>query len=65
MKAIGVHPGRPNSIQLPEIAGPNVTDIPDGRGVEIEVLRVGLDGTDKGIHAMATAADRLRRRPRV
>ena len=65
MKAIAVHPGKPNSIHLREIPEPPVSSVPDGRGVKVKVLRVGLDGTDKGIHAMATAADRLRRRPRV
>src|SRR5919109_3986416 len=51
MKAIAVHPGRPNSIHLREIAEPKVTDVPDGRGVKVEVIRVGVDGTDKEINA--------------
>src|SRR5262249_46389238 len=51
MKAIAVHPGTPDSIHLREIAEPNVTDIPDGRGVLVKVLRVGVDGTDKEINA--------------
>src|SRR5919109_1103643 len=51
MKAIAVHPGRPNSIHLREIAEPKVTDVPDGRGVLVKVLRVGVDGTDKEINA--------------
>src|SRR5919109_2195558 len=51
MKAIAVHPGRPNSIHLREIAEPKVTDVPDGRGVKVKVLRVGVDGTDKEINA--------------
>src|SRR5690349_17309869 len=51
MKAIAVHPGTPNSIHLRDIAEPSVTDIPDGRGVKVKVLRVGVDGTDKEINA--------------
>lgn len=51
MKAIAVHPGQPNSIHLREIARPGVDDIPDGRGVLVKVLRVGVDGTDKEINA--------------
>lgn len=30
---------------------PSVTDVPDGRGVLVKVLRVGVDGTDKEINA--------------
>jgi len=51
VKAIAVYPGKPNSIHLREIPEPSVTDIPDGRGVKVKVLRVGVDGTDKEINA--------------
>jgi threonine dehydrogenase-like Zn-dependent dehydrogenase len=51
VKAIAVHPGTPNSIHLRDIPRPSVTDIPGGRGVRVEVLRVGVDGTDKEINA--------------
>jgi threonine dehydrogenase-like Zn-dependent dehydrogenase len=51
MKAIAVHPGTPNSIHLRDIPKPKVTDIADGRGVLVKVLRVGVDGTDKEINA--------------
>ena len=51
MKAIAVHPGTPNSIHLRDVPAPSVTDIPDGRGVRVKVLRVGVDGTDKEINA--------------
>jgi threonine dehydrogenase-like Zn-dependent dehydrogenase len=51
MKAIAVHPGQPNSIHLREIPEPKVTDIADGRGVLVKVIRVGVDGTDKEINA--------------
>ena len=51
MKAIAVYPGQRNSMHLEEIPQPKVTDIPDGRGVLVKVLRVGVDGTDKEINA--------------
>ena len=51
MKAIAVYPGKPNSMHLEEVPQPQVSDIPDGRGVLVEVLRVGVDGTDKEINA--------------
>src|SRR5256885_2979713 len=51
MKAIAVHPGKPNSIHLREVAEPEVDAVPDGRGVKVKVIRVGVDGTDKEINA--------------
>src|SRR2546423_12294648 len=51
MKAIAVHPGKPNSIHLEDIPRPKVSDVPDGKGVLVRVLRVGVDGTDKEINA--------------
>src|SRR3954452_23526471 len=51
MKAIAVHPGVPNSMHLREVPAPALDEIPDGRGVLVEVLRVGVDGTDKEINA--------------
>src|SRR5437764_8801022 len=51
MRAIAVHPGQPNSIHLRDIPEPHVMDVPDGRGVLVQVLRVGVDGTDKEINA--------------
>jgi threonine dehydrogenase-like Zn-dependent dehydrogenase len=51
MKAIAVHPGSAGSIHLRDIPQPRVTDVPDGRGVRVKVLRVGVDGTDKEINA--------------
>src|SRR5919109_622025 len=50
MKAIAVTPGKPNSIHLEEIPKPSVDDVPDGKGVLVQVLRVGVDGTDKEIN---------------
>src|ERR671933_2796285 len=49
MKAIAVHPGKAHSIHLRDVPEPRLDDVPDGRGVLVEVLRVGVDGTDKEI----------------
>src|SRR5438067_7805858 len=51
MRAIAVHPGQPNSMHLRDIPEPEVSDVPEGRGVKVKVLRVGVDGTDKEINA--------------
>jgi len=51
MKAIAVIPGKPGSVHLAELPKPKTDDIPDGRGVLVKVLRVGVDGTDKEINA--------------
>src|SRR5215210_2011649 len=50
MKAVAVFPGKPNSIHLADLPEPKVDDIPGGRGAVVEVLRVGVDGTDKEIN---------------
>jgi threonine dehydrogenase-like Zn-dependent dehydrogenase len=51
MKAIAVFPGKPNSVHLAELPKPSLDEIPNGRGVLVKVLRVGVDGTDKEINA--------------
>lgn len=51
MKAIAVSPGKPNSVHLADMPAPTIEDIPNGRGVLVKVLRVGVDGTDKEINA--------------
>jgi glucose 1-dehydrogenase len=51
MKAIAVYPGKPHSMHLEDVPMPRVTDIPNGNGVLVKVLRVGVDGTDKEINA--------------
>lgn len=52
MKALTVIPRRPYSATVrddhPE---PRLDAVPGGRGVKVQVLRVGLDGTDKEIEA--------------
>ena len=50
MKAIAVKPGIKNSVHLVEMPKPNVSEIANGRGVLVKVLRVGVDGTDKEIN---------------
>jgi threonine dehydrogenase-like Zn-dependent dehydrogenase len=50
VKAIAVYPGKANSIHLADIPEPSVEDVPGSRGVLVEVLRVGVDGTDKEIN---------------
>src|SRR5919109_2118364 len=51
VKALAVYPGTPNSLHLEEVPMPQLDEIPDGRGVLVKVLRVGVDGTDKEINA--------------
>lgn len=50
MKAIAVKPGVKNSVHLVEMPKPSIEEIPNGRGVLVKVLRVGVDGTDKEIN---------------
>ena len=51
MKAVAVFPGKPGSAHLVEMAKPSHLVVPDGRGVLVKVLRIGVDGTDKEIYA--------------
>src|SRR5262245_41580837 len=51
MKAIAVLPGQPGSVHLADLERPSLSDVPDGRGVLVKVLRVGVDGTDREINA--------------
>src|SRR5467141_440047 len=51
MKAISVFPGKPDSVHLAELKKPSLEEVPNGRGVLVKVLRVGVDGTDKEINA--------------
>jgi glucose 1-dehydrogenase len=51
MKAIAVFPGKPGSIHLADLPMPSLDEIPNGRGVRVKILRVGVDGTDREINA--------------
>src|SRR5512143_566821 len=51
MKAVAVFPGKPNSMHLEQVDKPTLDSVPNGRGVLVKVLRVGVDGTDKEINA--------------
>ena len=51
MKAVAVFPGKPDSIHLASLPAPSLDEIPNGRGVLVNVLRVGVDGTDREINA--------------
>lgn len=50
MKAIAVKPRTPDSVHLAELPKPRVTDVPNGRGVLVKVLKVGVDATDREIN---------------
>ena len=58
MKAVAVLPGRANSVHLRDIPAPtldtqphpHVGRIPDGRGVLVQSLRIGVDATDREIN---------------
>ncbi|REK11131.1 MAG: glucose dehydrogenase [Planctomycetota bacterium] len=50
MKAVAVTPGQPESVHLADLPKPSVTDMPDGRGVLVRVLKVGVDATDREIN---------------
>src|SRR5246127_3532518 len=51
MKAISVFPGKAESVHLADLNKPSLDEVPEGRGVLVKVLRVGVDGTDKEINA--------------
>lgn len=50
MKAVAVYPGKANSVHLEEISKPSISDVPNGRGVLVKVLKVGVDATDAEIN---------------
>ncbi|WP_345685720.1 glucose 1-dehydrogenase [Novipirellula caenicola] len=50
MKAVAVTPGTPNSVHLEEIAKPTLDQVPNGNGVLVKVLKVGVDATDREIN---------------
>src|SRR5215203_1346305 len=50
MKAVAVIPKKEKSVHLVEMDKPGVAEFKDGRGVLVEVLRVGACGTDREIN---------------
>jgi glucose 1-dehydrogenase len=50
MKAVAVIPKQVNTVHLVEMDKPKLSDVKDGRGVLVEVLRVGACGTDREIN---------------
>src|SRR5205823_13956262 len=50
VRAIAVTPGEAGSIHLEDVPKPSVGEVPEGRGVLVRVLRVGVDRTDKEIN---------------
>ena len=49
MRAVAVTPGKADSLHLREVRRPQVSDVPGGRGVLVDVIRVGACGTDREI----------------
>jgi glucose 1-dehydrogenase len=49
MQAIAIHPLQAGSVHLREIPRPSLDEITDGHGVLVDVIRVGVDGTDREI----------------
>jgi threonine dehydrogenase-like Zn-dependent dehydrogenase len=49
MRAVAVISGKADSLSLREVRRPLVGDVPDGRGVLVDVIRVGACGTDREI----------------
>ncbi len=50
MKAVAVTPKQANSARLLELEKPAISEIANGRGVLVEVLRTGACGTDREIN---------------
>jgi threonine dehydrogenase-like Zn-dependent dehydrogenase len=50
MKAVAVIPKKKGSVHLVEMDKPKISDVADGRGVLVEVLRAGACGTDREIN---------------
>jgi threonine dehydrogenase-like Zn-dependent dehydrogenase len=49
MKALAVIAGKPDSMHLRDVDPPKLESVPGGRGALVDVIRVGVDGTDKEI----------------
>src|SRR6516162_4836508 len=56
MKAISVFPGKPNSVHVADLPKPSLDQVPNGRGVLVKVLRVGVNVTEvkPGDYVVAT-----------
>lgn len=50
MKAMGITPRQAHTAHLVELPMPSLDEIPNGRGVLVKILQVGVDGTDKELH---------------
>ncbi|MCZ7646438.1 MAG: glucose 1-dehydrogenase [Planctomycetota bacterium] len=50
MKAVGITPRKAHTARLVELPMPDVDHVPNGRGVKVRILQVGVDGTDKELH---------------
>ncbi len=50
MKAVAVTPGKPDSVHLRDIKEPSLGELPNGRGVLVKTLQVGVDATDREIN---------------
>jgi glucose 1-dehydrogenase len=50
MKAIAVKPGVAGTVHLIDTEKPSIDQVPNGRGVLVQVLECGVDGTDKEIN---------------
>ncbi len=50
MKALGITPRQPHTARLVDLPTPTLDEVPNGRGVLVRVLQVGVDGTDKELH---------------
>ncbi len=50
MKAVAVFPGQKNSVHLEDVPKPELSQISNGRGVLVRVLKVGVDATDREIN---------------
>jgi glucose 1-dehydrogenase len=46
MNAVAVYPGRAGGIHLEDLPAPAVEDVPNGRGVLVEVLTHPVDGLE-------------------
>ncbi len=50
MKAIAVRPGTPHSVHSRDIPEPKLSSVPNGKGIRVKVLKVGVDATDREIN---------------